>query len=373
MKTPRFYFYFVPLCLALASLTACSRKVAPSAAPETAGGVHLIQIAAQTLPDTVNAVGTVQAAESSTLAAQIMGRITSVAVREGDRVQAGQTLVLIDAAQLSSQAVQAQAAVEAAGQQIAAAQSDAALAASTLQRYEILKAQNSVSPQEFDEVQSRSRAAAARLAMVRSQQAEAKSAEAAARTLQGYTRIRAPFDGVVIERKVDPGAMATPGSPLLTIEKAGRFRLDVSVDESLLSYVHRGDAIAVTIDGLDGAALEGKIAQVVPAADPASRSFLVKIELPPAGGLHSGMFGHAVLQRGSRQALMIPRSAIVVQGSMQSVYVVGPKHMAELRYVTTGKPHGDQLELLSGLSAGEFVVDSPGERELGGKRIEVQQ
>jgi RND family efflux transporter MFP subunit len=165
--------------------------------------------------------------------------------------------------------------------------------------------------------------------------------------------------------------MATPGSPLLTIEKAGQLRLEVSVDESLLSSVRLGASVPVVIDSLGTSPVAGKIAQIVPAADSASRSFLVKIDLPSAPGLHSGMSGRALLQRGTRDVLMIPRSAIVTHGSMQSVYVIGQDQIASLRYISAGSPHGDEVEVLSGLSAGEFVVDSPEERELSGKRIEV--
>ncbi len=199
---------------------------------------------------------------------QVMGTVTSIAVREGDHVRAGQVLISIDAAQLSSQADRAHASFVAMGQQVAAAESDATLAASTLKRFEMLKAQRVVSPQEFDEVESRSKAASARLAMVRSQEGEARAAESAARTMQGYTRIRAPFDGIVTERKVDRGAMATPGSPLLMIEKAGALRLEVSVDESLLSFVHAGASIPVVIDTLGSQTVAGKVTQIVPAADP---------------------------------------------------------------------------------------------------------
>jgi len=318
-------------------------------------------------------VGTVRAAESATLSSQMMGTVTSIAVREGDHVRAGQTLLSIDAAQLASQTDRARASVVAMGQQVAAAESDAALAASTLKRFEMLKAQKSVSPQEFDEVQSRSKAASARLAMVRSQEGEARAAESAARTMQGYTRIHAPFDGVVTERKVDPGAMATPGSPLLTIEKAGALRLEISVDESLLSLVHAGASIPVMIDTLGSQPVAGKIIQIVPTADPGSRSFLVKIDLPAAPGLHSGMYGHALLVRGIKDILIIPRTAVIAHGSMQGVYAIGQNHIAELRYISVGNPHGNEIEVLSGLSAGETVVDSPGEREFSGKRIEVQQ
>jgi RND family efflux transporter MFP subunit len=373
MKTFRSkLFHSVPVLLAFASLTACSKKTEPSATPEVVRGVHVFQAATQKLPTTVDMVGTVRPSESSTVSSQVMGTITSIAVREGDRVRAGQILLTIDAAQLSSQIDRAHAAAVAVEQQIAAAESDAMLAASTLKRFEMLKAQKSVSPQEFDEVQSRSQAAAARLAMVRSQLAEAQAAEAAARTMQGYTRIHAPFDGVISQRKVDPGAMASPGSPLLTIEKTGTLRLEISVDESLLSDVRLGTGIPVALDALGPSPLRGKIAQIVPAADPASRSFLVKIDLPSAKNLHSGMFGHAVLQRGTADVLMILRSAVVMHGSMQSVYVIGQNQIASVRYVSTGSSHGSEVEVLSGLSAGESVVDSPGERELSGKRVEVQ-
>jgi RND family efflux transporter MFP subunit len=373
MNVLRSYVSFAAVLLTIASLTACSKKTEISATPDVIRGVRVFQASNQKLPETVDTVGTVRASESSTLSSQVMGTVTSIAVREGDRVRTGQTLLTIDAAQLGSQADRAHASVVAMGQQIAVAESDAALAASTLKRFEMLKAQKSVSPQEFDEVQSRSKAASARLAMARSQEGEARAAESAAHTMQGYTRIHAPFDGVVTERKVDPGAMATPGSPLLTIEKAGALRLEVSVDESLLSLVHAGASIPVMIDTLGSQPVAGKITQIVPAADPGSRSFLVKIDLPAAPGLHSGMYGHALLVRGIKDVLIIPRTAVIAHGSMQGVYAIGQNHIAELRYISVGNPHGNEIEVLSGLSAGETVVDSPGERELSGKRIEVQQ
>ncbi len=374
MKTLRSQVSYAVTLLTIVGLAACSKKPETSVLPEVISGVRVFQASSQNLPETVDAVGTVRPVESSTLSSQIMGTITAIAVREGDHVRAGQMLVVINAAELGSQAERAHASVASMGQQVAAAESDAALAASTLRRFEVLKEQKSVSPQEFDEVESRSKAAAARLAMARSQESEARAAESAARTMQGYTRIHAPFDGVVAERKVDPGVMAAPGSPLLTIEKAGALRLEISVDESLLALVHMGASVPVTIDSLGSQPLAGKVTQIVPAADPGSRSFLVKINLPAVTGLHSGMYGHAQLARTkTREALTIPRSAVIARGSMQSVYVVGANHLAELRYIALGSLHGSAVEVLSGLSAGENVVDSPGERELAGKRIEVQQ
>ena len=373
MKSLRFQLSLAAIVIAIAGLSGCSPKTVPATATEVVRGVRLVQVTIRKVPEMVDAVGTIHAAESATLSAQITGTIANVAVREGDRVRAGQKLITIEAAQMTAQVERAEASIAAMEQQIAAAESDASLAASTLRRYEMLKAEKSVSPQEFDEVASRSKAASARLAALRAQRAEAAASASAARTMQGYTVIRAPFDGVVTERKVDPGAMATPGIPLLTVEKSGRLQLETSVDESVLSSVRIGSTIPVIIDALGGRPMEGRVARVVPAADPGSRSFLVKIDLPSTPGLYSGMFGHASFSRGnSRDVLAVPRTAIVTHGSMQSVYVVGADHIAGVRYISAGNVDGNEIEVLSGLSAGESIVESPGEAELGGKRIEAK-
>ncbi len=375
MKNSRLTLLFSALVAITAILASCSRQTAAPAVaqPEVVRDVRVVQVSARQLPNTVDAVGTVRAAQSATLSAQVMGTIASVAVREGDHVRAGQTVITIDAAQMAAQVERASAGVAAMEQQVAAAASDAALAQSTLKRYEMLQTQKSVSPQEFDEVSTRARSAAARVAALQSQQTEAVAAVSAARTMQGYTRIQAPFAGVVTERKVDPGAMAAPGVPLLTIEREGAYRLEASVDESLLSDVRVGEELPVWLDAQGDTAIHGRVAQIVPAADAASRSFLVKIDLPAAKGVFSGMFGRAAISHGgSRAALFLPRSAVVTRGSMQGVYVVGPDAIAGLRYVTLGSASGEEVEVLSGLSAADTVVEAPGDRELGGKRIEAR-
>ena len=163
---------------------------------------------------TVRSTGTVHARETAVVSAQVMGRIQQVLVREGDSVRAGQTLVVLDDAALRAQMEQAQAGVKAAENAQAAAQTNAALAASTLDRYKQLESQKSVSPQEMDEVSRRAEAAAANLEAVRAQTDAARAQESGARTMLGYTHLVAPFAGVVTARMADPGTMAAPGVPL---------------------------------------------------------------------------------------------------------------------------------------------------------------
>jgi multidrug efflux pump subunit AcrA (membrane-fusion protein) len=128
--------------------------------------------------------------------------------------------------------------------------------------------------------------------------------------------------------------------------------------------------VPVTLDSLPGAQFSGRVAQIVPAADTASRSFMVKVELPADSRLRSGLFGRAHIARGHRQAILLPRSALLDRGQLQGVYVVGEDRIATLRYITLGKLSGEQVEVLSGLQGGERVVAAPGNRELGGKRVE---
>ncbi len=355
-------------------LSACSGERQPSAeAPQILRNVSLIDVQKKNVPDVLQAVGTVRAVQTSVLAAQMMGNVTEIRVHEGDRVQRGQVLAVIDESQPRAALDRAIAANSASQQQLAAAETDLALAESTLKRFQTLYDRKSVSPQEFDEVKARQQAALARRDMARADQAQAKAALAQAQTMLSYTTIRAPFDGVVTEKKIDSGVLASPGMPLLTVEDVKRYRLEASVNESDLAHVRMGQAVPVLVDALSDTELKGKVVEVVPAADPGSRSFLVKVELPVDSRLRSGLFGHAEFARGQRESVLVPRTAIVERGQLQGVFVVDQNKMAALHYVTLGRPIKDEIEVLAGLQDGDRLVASPGNLELDGKQIEAQR
>ena len=324
------------------------------------------------VPLNVRSTGTVHARETAIVSAQVMGRIQQVLVRAGDSVRAGQTLVVLDDAALRASADQAQDAVKAAQSEQAAAQTDAKLAASTLERYKQLQAEKSVSPQEMDEVARRAEASSARLEAARAQTGAAQAQESGARTMRGYTLLLAPFSGIVTARMADPGTMASPGVPLLQVDQAGALQLEASMDESTIGAIHKGMKAQVAIDGGNSKSLAGTVAEIVPAADPASHSFLIKIDLPSSSQLRAGMYGTAEFANGTRQAILIPRSAVVMRGSLASAYVLDGQGIAQLRTLTLGATQGNLVEVLSGISSGEKLVDAPSDRDLAGKRIEVQ-
>lgn len=363
---------FLRLSLGAAFAGCGNKRQDSSAAPETVSGVSLIVAHETTVSDWLESVGTVRAVQIAQVSSQTMGNILEVRAHEGDRVRAGQVLAVIDDAHLRGAVDQETSALAAAQKEVAAAGSDLSLAATTLQRYQQLYDKKSASPQEFDEVKARFQSAEAHREMAQARETEADAALTQARTSLGYTRVRAPFAGIVTAKSVDAGALAEPGMALFTVEGMQNYRLEATVDESDIHLLRVGQAATAIIDALGKEILSSKVQEIVPAADPSSRSFLVKLSLPADSRLRSGLFGRAHFIRGQRQALLIPPSSVVERGHLTGVYVIGTNQVAQLRYITLGRVSGEGVEVLSGLIDGETLVDAPGDREFGGKRIAAQ-
>ena len=361
------------LVFVVALLVGCSEtKPAVPAPAEKIHGLAVMQVQKTSVPEVVEATGTVRAALSAQLSSQVMGTITRVNVHEGDRVRRGEVLVAIDESLQQAAFAGANAGLHASQESIAAADADYALAESTMKRYQMLYDKKSVSPQEFDEMKTRLAAAKARRDAAHAGREQAEAGVSQAGTAMSFTKVRAPFDGLVIARLAEPGAMASPGVPLLTVEDPSRFRLEATVDESKIGAVRLGESVPVVIDALGEQSIEGKVTQIVPAVDPGSRTFTVKIDLPANPQMRTGLFGRARFARGQHEAIAIPKSAVLNRGQLQAVYVVGSDQLASLRYVTLGPASSDQVEVLSGLQSGDRIVVQPANRDLGGKQVEEQ-
>lgn len=354
------------------SVLGCHSKVPGNSTPVETVRAHIVESRREEAAVTVRASGVLHARETATLSAQVVGRVLRVLAREGDPVGAGQTLVVLDDAILKSAAEQAAEAVKAADNQQAAAQINADLAASTLARYKQLQSQRSVSPQELDEVTRKAEAANAQVEALRAQASAMKAQQSGSLVMLSYTKIAAPFAGVVTARMVDPGALASPGVPLLQIDSAGPLQMQTTIAESTLPFVRKGMKTGVSIDSVPAVNPAGVVSEIVPAADASSHTFLIKIDLPPSKELHPGMYASAEIPVGTRQAVLAARSAIVMRGSLSCAYVLDNNNIAQLRYVMLGASHGDSVEVLSGIGANEKLVDNPADRDLAGKRIEVQ-
>jgi RND family efflux transporter MFP subunit len=194
----------------------------------------------------------------------------------------------------------------------------------------------------------------ARVRMLRAQLHQSQADLAAARVSLGYATIVAPFSGIVSRRHADPGALATPGRPILSVIDPSRFRFEAIVPERQISSVRLGAPVSVGIDAL-GRRLAGRVAQIVPAADPGSRSFLVKVGLAKAEGLSPGLFGRLRLPVGTTRGILVPESALWRAESLVGVVTV-EDGVAHRRLVTTGAVHDGGVEVLSGLKPGEAIV-----------------
>jgi RND family efflux transporter MFP subunit len=352
-------------------LAGCTRPGPAVHATPPVARAALVKSVEEQVPQGIPITGTVHAKETATISAQVPATITQVLVHAGDRVYAGEVLVRLDNAAMHAGLNRALAAQQAVEMQQQAAATNASLAKSTLHRYEILKQQNSVSPQEFDVVQKHAQAAELQVQALNAQASEARAAVAAARTQLGYTELRSPYAGTVTARMADPGTLATPGMPILQVDRDGPLQMYATVDESLIGSVKLGMQMPVTVDGVSQT-MSGRVAEIVPAADPASRSFLLKLDLPHRPDLRPGMYATAQFPGAPRSVILAPQSAVIQRGSLSYVYALDANGVAQLRYVTLGHVHGKNVVVLSGLAAGEQLVNNPGDRDLAGRRIEAQ-
>lgn len=275
---------------------------------------------------TEEVVGTVRAKLHSVIEAKVSGKIEQMRVAPGQTVKAGELLVELDASEVQARLDQALAVRQQAG--------------SDLKRFTALLEQKILAQSEFETAQSRFRVA----------EAAAKEAE----TMLGYTKVTAPFAGVITRKHADVGDLASPGKPLLEMEDARDLRLEADVPEAVVGHLTLSDKLPARVSSLSGE-LAAVVSEISPAADPNSRTFLVKLDLPGTPGLRAGQFGRVSMPVGETSALRVPCSAVVQRGQMEIIFIVSDNR-AQLRLVKTGKRIGDEVELVSGVEAGEKLV-----------------
>ncbi len=322
------------------------------------------------------AVGTIQPETGATVSAQVMGQVESVHFEEGQRVKQGDILVRIDAKKVSAGFDEAKAGLKAAHQakraaeaSHKAAQASANLAEATYKRYKALLETESISRQEFDQVEAAWKQASAALEQSRfmnqAAQEQVRQAEAAlAAAESGFhdTIVRAPYDAVATTKLVEAGDLAAPGTPLFKLEKIGALEAQVILPEAHIGSISVGDPVFVVIESQTAAPVEGKIKSIDPAGDPASRSFQVKVSLLQTEGLRSGMFARVRIPIGEAGLILIPKTAVVRHGELEGVFIIDEKQTARFRLIRTGRVFGEKIEVLSGLQEDEVYVESPDHR-----------
>lgn len=335
------------------------------------------------IPATIDAPGTVQPRDRIVLSSQLNGFVRAVHVRVGDAVRPGQALAALDARDAESQKAMAQAGIEeaeaalaearraqqASVERLAAARAAAELAAQTYQRYQKLYESRSASPQEMDEVRARRDAAAAELASgeamaaaarERVKQVEARIAQARGQSgradvMLGWTQIQAPAAGRIVERSVDPGTAIFPGTPLMVLESTSRPQVLADLPTEHARHLRAGMTVRV-LGAQTGDAIQGRVAEIVPLSDPATHSVRFKADLPAGAALENGQFVRVQVPVGTRNALLVPRTAVRETGQLTGLFVVDQASRARFRLAKVIAYDAESAEVLSGLEPGETVL-----------------
>jgi RND family efflux transporter MFP subunit len=318
-------------------------KVRPGTVPLGAAGsptLNTVTVEKRQVDDVVDWPGTVRSRSVANVAPKVMARVLEVRVTAGTAVKQGDIVAVLDDRELHARAEQARAA-------LAAAEAQAVQAETDLRRARMLIQKQATTPQDLEAAEARAKA-------TRAQAAQARDGLSEVQVLLGETTVRAPFDGVIAERLVDPGDMAAPGKPVVVVHDPQSLRLEADVGERCAAPLAVGQEIPVRLESLQRD-ISARIEVIAPVADPQSRTFLIKAALPAQPDLRAGIFGTMRVTCGTHPALLIPAAAVTRSGQLESVRVLagdGPR----TRNVRTGKTYGDQVEVLSGLLEGETVV-----------------
>lgn len=336
-------------------LVACGGDPEPHASPgarvfEAATAV----VAARDIPVLYTTTGTVVSDERVEISSRTAAYVRTVEVREGERVQRGQLLATLDSKDIE------------AGVLMATAERDKAVAMDSdaqrdLEDSEKLLARGMVS-------QAHQRKAMLQRQSARETLQVTEAALVRAQSERQYTRIVSPVAGLVVARHQRSGDLASPGTPLVTVESDTALLFETHAVEKRVTRIRIGDPVGLMIDAL-GTPLEGEVVRLVSSGDPVTRGFQVKVSVPPTPGLLPGMFGRVQFTIGSRKAVVVPAAALVDRGGLTGVYVVGAGGVLRFRWLRTEHDAGDGRVVLAGLDAGEGIVVAPNSKMREGDRV----
>ena len=333
-------------------LIACgSEEAKPVQSNDTPIKVEVQNIQNNTTNPMLSASGKIQAKNAANLSTRIMGYVTKLHVKVGENVRKGQLLLSINNSDLEAKAAQVNAGITEATAAFNNAEKD-------YKRFQNLFEQNSASQKEMDDIKAQYQMAKARLEAAKQMKNEINAQF-------DYTNIRAPFSGVVTNTYIDEGTMANPGMPLIGIESPDNFEVEAMVPESEISQIKTNTEVDVMVSSIN-TTLKGTIVEVSSSAKNTGGQYLVTIDLGKQdGAVLSGMYATVLfpIEKSSSapQKVLIPTEAIVNNGQLKGVYTLSQSGTAVLRWLRLGRTYGNQVEVLSGLSADEtFIISAEG-------------
>ncbi len=306
---------------------------------------------------------TVKSKTNSVVASMLTGKVTSIAVEEGDLVKVGQLLLTIDARDIAQKATGAAAGVKAAQMAANSASENMKMAEKTYQRYKNLYNEKVITKQEFDQFTTQKNVAAIQYEQAKAGIQQARAGLGEVKVYQSYARVTAPVSGIVTQRNIDLGSTAMQGQPIITIEKPGEMELVANVDESFLGKIKEGENTTLEIAGKT---YKRQITKVVRHIDPMTRTFKVKIDI---SGLTGGQFAKINIPVEKKNAIVVPIIAITKKGELTGIYAVDENNIISYRLVRVGKKFGENVEILSGIDDGDKIITIGADKAVDGGRI----
>jgi RND family efflux transporter MFP subunit len=321
----------------------------------------------------------VQAFDQTPIYARTSGFVKARYVDIGDHVRQGQLLALIDDPQTEQSLLQAKATVAQLKAQLAQAQANAVLSKVTNQRWQSLQTEGVVAKQDADQKFAQS---GADEAAVVAAQANIAAGEANVRSLTeqaSFSRVTAPFNGIILSRGIDTGSLISSGSQtgvtqIFSIGQSDKVRVFASVPQASSVGLRQGQVAKVAIRELPGQTFSGTIARTSQSIDPGTRTLLVEVDLRNDGRILPGMYATVLFDvpAGATAPVILPANALVVRTSGPQAVVVDGNDVAHFRSITLGRDLGTATEVLGGLQAGDVVVLSPGDNVVDGGKVKPQ-
>ena len=347
----------------LGSLSSCSNQTEPKKVELPAIAATIGQTAGTNQGKYVTASGKIEAENSAMISTRLMGFVTDITVKTGQKVSQGQLLARISSNDLSAKKAQAEAGIAQANAGYNNARKD-------YERFQALFAQKSASQKELDDMSTRMEMAKAGLEAAKQMRNEVMAQFS-------YSNITAPFSGVITGTFMKKGDMANPGMPIISMEGASKLQAVVMVSESEILNIKNGMQADVTIKSTQKT-IKGKVAEMSSSAQNTGGQYIVKINLDEPAEILSGMFVQAVfpIERSASAAAttmtVIPKEAIIQEGQLKGIYVLNDQNIALLRWVRLGKTYGNDVEVLSGLSENEKYVLKADGRLFNGVQIKAK-
>jgi RND family efflux transporter MFP subunit len=357
--------YALAATFAVAGLSACSGGIGKKdEANDEAIAVTLATVAVGTQP-VILASGNIEPVQTANISTRVMGRITKILVKTGDRVKKGQLLATVWDEDIKAKRAQVEA-------MVAEAEGARFTAEKDFDRFNNLYQQQSATAKELENVTLQYNSAKARLVAAREMRSEVDAN-------LSYSRLTAPFAGVVTQKVAETGSIASPGQPVVTIENDEVLQVSASIAESDIVNIHLGDTAIIQIRSTDKR-LVGKVAQLNPSSQFTGSQYIVKISIPQTArkDIYVGMFASLSIPvkdglSAANDVILVPNSAIVNRDELTGIYTISAGNRALLRWVRLGKSYGDKVEVISGLSREEkFILSSEGQLH-NGTRVKVKE